>query len=118
MRDYFIIGLIAVALCGCTSPASRARNTYALLDDVSVPQEPNYDYKVVAVDGKPVERMHGYLATYVPYAVIEPGNHTLSLDPDVLSTAQATTLSASFEAGKTYRIKRENETVTVVEEIR
>jgi hypothetical protein len=68
MRDYFIIGLIAVALCGCTSAASRARNTYALLDDVSVPQEPNYDYKVVAVDGKPVERMHGYLATYVPYA--------------------------------------------------
>ena len=37
-------------------------------------------YTITSVDGRPVERVqHGILITRVPYALIDPGKHTLTL---------------------------------------
>jgi hypothetical protein len=73
-------------------------------------------YEVTAVDGKPVERARSPICTVVPYAIIEPGVHTLSLKPPSWSNIKATTVSASFESGKRYRLELNNEEVTVVED--
>jgi hypothetical protein len=74
---------------------------------------PKTGYRVVAVDGKAVERAQSPIDTVIPNAVIEPGAHTLSLEHHTGTTA---TVSASFEAGKRYRLELKNDEVTVAED--
>ena len=109
----FIVGIV---LGGCVATASRVHGPHATIDDVAVPATLDSGYKVVAVDGKPVERARSSIDTVVPVAIIQPGTHTLSIEPHFGATLEATTVSAAFEAGKRYRLKFEDEGVTVVED--
>jgi hypothetical protein len=115
-RDYFLIsiGLVVLCLCGCT--ALRPRSSYAIVNDVTN-QPIDAGYRVLDVDGKPVKRTEGIITTVIPMAIVEPGTHTLKIEPGK-DAVQVTTVSASFEAGKLYRIVPDgnNNSVTVVEE--
>ena len=116
MRGYSVIYITAITLCGCASPAPRVDRPHATVNDVAVRAPLDSGYQVVAVDGKPVKRARSSIHTVVPFALIEPGSHTLSVEPRSGGTLKATTVSASFEAGKRYRLKLENDEVTVVED--
>lgn len=112
MRIYPVICVIAIALCGCASITPRAEDSHAIVNDVT---GRDFECQVVAVDGKPVERLGSFfsLRTVIPNAIVEPGVHTLTLEP---RSGKNLTVSASFEAGKRYRIKLENDEVKVVED--
>jgi hypothetical protein len=73
-------------------------------------------YRLVAVDGKPVKRQDSHWVTVVPFAILEPGAHMLTLERGIGSDARTTTVSVLLEAGKRYRFKAEAETVVVVED--
>jgi hypothetical protein len=112
MRIYPVICVIAIALCGCVSITPRTADSHAIVNDVT---GTDVEYQVVAVDGKPVERLGSFFSirTVVPYVVVEPGTHSLSLMP---RSGETMTVSASFAAGKRYRLNQENDVVTVVED--
>lgn len=116
-RDYFLISIGLVALCMCSCTALRPRSTYAIVNDITGAETIDSGYLVLAVDGKPVKRTEGIITTVIPMAIVEPGTHTLKIEPGK-DAAQVTTVSASFEAGKLYRIvpDRNNNSVTVVED--
>jgi hypothetical protein len=116
---YSSAGAIVIAVCGCASTGSLVSAPHATLNDVAVKMEHEAGYKLVAVDGKPVERRQSRVSSVVPFALIEPGTHKLSLElkKTVISNPELTTITASFEAGKQYRFKVDQDVVTVVEDI-
>jgi len=93
-----------------------AARPYCLINDVNVAVSSDSGYRLVAVDGKPVKRQSSHWDTVIPYAILEPGVHTLTLERRIGSDATTTKVSASLEAGKRYRFKGEAETVVVVED--
>lgn len=110
MAKISIVGMFLTAVCGCTS-AGHLEARYAVVDDVT----DKAPLGVVAVDGKPVQRLHDSWVTVVPMALVDPGEHTLRLKPHDAESPAETTVSATFEAGKRYRLNRENGEVSVVE---
>jgi hypothetical protein len=96
------------------------------VNDVTVRPEFNSGYTLVAVDGKPVVRAHGTgmnsPVTYVPFAWVEPGTHSLTLkladdfkgNPPKLK--EEVTLTAKLEVDKRYRFAIKDGAITVVED--
>ena len=119
MRPVLAVGAVTLAACACAScESSTPAAPHAVINDVAVKHTVDSGYHLVAVDGKPVERVQSDgLITYVPLAIVEPGTHTLSLEPRDGSTPEVTTVTTTLEAGKRYRFKRENNSVTVVEDV-
>lgn len=111
-----VVGAVVTAICGCISSARRLDARYAIVDDVTGKAPSESGYCVVAVDGKPVQRARSGVDTVIPMALIDPGEHELSLNTRNAGSPAETIVSATFEAGKRYRIKNENGEVSVVED--
>lgn len=109
----FTVIIIAVTTCGCLSSGGSPRRR-AIVDDVTGKPPFVSDYGVVAVDGKPVKRWTDPFVTVVPLVELEPGTHTLTVrlaDED----GNRSTVTANFEAGKTYRVKSEHGKLSIEE---
>ena len=113
MRLFGIVTAIAVLCCGCST--SRQQLPHAIVDDVSsVKPAIDSGYRVMAVDGEPVERMSSSTVTMIPNAIIPEGKHTLTLESKDDSSAPLTTATADFEAEKHYRLEKRGKSVVVV----
>jgi hypothetical protein len=105
--------LAPVSICGCSFTAGQlAARPHCVIADVT----DKAGYLIAAVDGKPVERLHSHWYTIVPYAILEPGVHTLTLVPDVPGHGAPKTVTVTLEAGKRYNLRAEADTVIVAEE--
>jgi hypothetical protein len=119
MRAIWILIPLACASCGCA-----VERPHAVINDMTVRPEFETGYRVVAVDGKPVERAHGKvpssISSFAPLAWVQPGTHSLTLQMDNDFKAknsdqpQEVTISAKLEADNKYRIARKDGTVTLV----
>lgn len=98
-----------MALSGCVSSADHFRAQHAIIDDVNAHPPCLSAYCVVAVDGKPAQRAKSSVVTVIPMVVVEPGEHTLTIGE--------ATVTATFEAGKSYLIKSEDGELSVVEKV-
>jgi len=85
--------------------SSSCRNdSSAAINDVSVKVADNPGYSVTAVDGKPPKRRSNALVTVVPYVLLEPGHHVLTIrsdssaDPD----EREYTLEADVQKSQSY----------------
>ncbi len=120
-RTFLLVFVLSSAICGCA-----IERPHAVVNDVSVRQEFDSGYTLVAVDGKPVERAHGKgmnsLVDYVPFAWVEPGTHSLTLKRSVNSNSKIppvkaeVTITATLEANKRYRFDAKEGTVTLVDD--
>ena len=64
-------------------------------------------YETVEVDGSPVERVkHGVIVTRVPYALIEPGKHTLTITQKDDSTNGSIKYDVEILKGFKYRLDK------------
>ena len=109
------VGIVVIVGCGCISSAGRSTARYATVDDVTANSPFSSGYCVAAVDGKSVERARSATETVIPLALVDPGEHTLSLHTRGGETPVETNVTAVFEAGKRYRIKNDNGELSVVE---
>jgi hypothetical protein len=109
MREVIYAAAMVVLLAGCAS-RSRAPAGNVLLDDISVRGS---GYRVTRVDGVPAQRAESALESVVPYVLLTPGEHTLSVAG---SADRSTTVTAKFESGKRYRLERSAEGLSVVED--
>ena len=110
-----VILVLVLALCGCS--ALRNQRPHATINDLTVSAELDSGYRLIAVDGKPVEREEGIVNTVVPFAIVAPGNHTLTLEPQSASNNPKTKISVNVDAGKRYRFAVEKGNVVVVEDV-
>ena len=119
MRAIWVLVAALLVSCGCA-----VERPHAVINDMTVRPEFETGYRVVAVDGKPVERAHGKvpssISSIAPLAWVEPGTHklTLQMDNDLKAKnsdqPQELTISAKLEAEKKYRIAKKNGTVALV----
>jgi hypothetical protein len=109
MRDVIFFAVVIACLAGCSRSRSSAGNV--LLDDISVRGS---GYRVTRVDGVPAQRAESAVETVVPYVLLTPGEHTLSVEAG--SADRSTTVTAKFESGKRYRLERNAEGLSVVED--
>jgi hypothetical protein len=118
MQRLSVLGAVTVAVLGCASLGSLTPSSTsdAVIDDVTGKPPFVAGSCITAVDGHAVDRARGHVVTYVPVAIVTPGKHTLTVKLSDGETPETTTVSASFEAGKRYRIKRNNDSVIVVED--
>ncbi len=118
MQRFSVLGAMAVAVLGCASLNSLKpiSTTDAVIDDVTGRAPFIGGSCITAVDGQPVDRARGRVVTYVPVAIVRPGTHTLTVKLPEGETPETMTVSASFEAGKRYRIRRETDRVAVIED--
>jgi hypothetical protein len=110
-----VVGILVTALCGCISARGHFGVRHAIVDDVTGKSPFVSGYCVVAVDGKPVRRAKSATVTVIPMALVESGEHTLTLNVGSGDALAESTVTATFEAGKGYRIKSENGKLSVVE---
>ena len=119
MRAIWILTALVFASCGCA-----VERPHAVINDMTVRPEFETGYRVVAVDGKPVERAHGKvpssISSIAPLAWVQPGKHslTLQMDNDLkekhAELPQEVTISAKLEADKRYRIAMKDGTAALV----
>ncbi|MBC8871357.1 MAG: hypothetical protein H8E44_18175 [Planctomycetes bacterium] len=109
--------ILVTALGGCVSSPLHSVDRHAIVDDVTSKAPYIADNCVVAVDGKPVRRARSPTVTVIPMALVEAGEHTLTLNILSKDSLAYSTVTATFEAGKGYRIKSENGELSVVEKI-
>ena len=101
--------LISISAVGCA-----AHERYAYVNDVSVRSSLDLGYDVVAVDGMPVKRAAGKIATVVPVALVEPGMHTFTFQAEDPGNA-AVSVSATVESDKAYRLAMRDGEFALVE---
>jgi hypothetical protein len=119
MRAILILVALFFVVGGCA-----VERPHAIINDITVRPEFETGYRLVAVDGKPVERAHGKgmssISSFVPYAWVQPGTHSLTLQMDNDFKAknselpQEVTISAKLEAEKKYRIAMKDGTATLI----
>ena len=117
MQKLFLSLVALLAVCGCAMERPKG-----IINDLSVRQEFDSGYALVAVDGKPVDRPgHGEATTAPPFAWVEAGEHKLTLQPKLPDSKDPTlqkevTISAKIEPYKKYRFDKQNGSVTLVED--
>jgi hypothetical protein len=118
MQRLSLLGAVMVAVLGCAAVGSLtpSSTTHAIIDDVSGRPPIIAGYCITQVDGHGVERARSHVITYVPVAIVPPGKHTLTLELKDGETPTTTTVSASFVAGKRYRIRRQDDAIVVLED--
>ena len=109
MSRVAVSGCFGLLLCGCVSSTGSVGGRQAIVDDVTGKAPYLSGYCVDAVDGKPVRRATSSTVTVIPMALVDPGRHALTIGER--------TVTAVFEAGKSYRIKNEHGTLSVVEKV-
>ena len=114
MRSLALTLVMGATLCGCSISADR--KPHATINDVTVKAELDSGYRLIAVDGAPVERAQGHVATVVPFAIVKPGHRTLTLEDKGDPRMEHVTISADLEEGKRYRFAVHEGDVVVVEE--
>ncbi len=115
MRLYGTVFGVALLCCGCST--SRSLAPHAIVNDVSsVKPAIDSGYRVVAVDGEPVERVRSSTVTMIPDAIIPAGKHTLTLESKDDSSAAQKTATGDFAVGKHYRLTKQGESIVVVEQ--
>jgi hypothetical protein len=109
------IGVALLAISGCASTKSGGARNSSIINDVAVKAPLDSGYRVAAVDGKAAKRAEGgHFTTMVPVVIIQPGVHTLSLEPKEPGELKEVTITALIEGGKRYRLKHENDEVTLI----
>jgi hypothetical protein len=116
MQKLFLLATAALSVCGCAAERPRA-----IINDLTVREEFDSGYALVAVDGKPVQRTGGEISTSPPHAWVDAGEHSLTLRPKHSDTKDPTlqsevTISAKVEPYKRYRIAKQNDKVSLVED--
>lgn len=101
---------LVLVLTGCA-----VQQPYARVNDVSVNDSIDAGYLLVSIDGAPVRRARGEVATVVPVALVRPGTHTFELQSKRNPKAPPTTISAEVQADKEYRFAAKNNAVVLVE---
>ncbi len=92
---------------GCALTTPRDLKQYAVVDDCDVPVREGGGVRLVAVDGQPAKRIHHPFIDFIPVAYLEPGEHRLTIHPDIGASEGAsppTQLLVRVEAGKRYRL--------------
>jgi hypothetical protein len=114
----FLLPLAALlVVSGCATERPRG-----IINDLSVRQEFDSGYALVAVDGKPVDRPgHVEATTAPPFAWVDAGEHKLTLQPKLQDSKDPTlqkelTITAKIEPNKKYRFDKQNDRVTLVED--
>ena len=107
------IMLILMALItGCAS-----NNKFARINDVSVPIGLDTGYRVIAVDGNAENRVSSDIVSVVPYVLLKPGTHKLTLQ--TRDKKNQTTVICTVAADKSYRIADSGKgVITLVEDLR
>lgn len=117
MTRSLTIGLALVAISGCASTRSGGARNSSIINDVAVKAPLDSGYRVAAVDGQAARRAEGgHLRPMVPVVIIPPGVHTLSLEPKEPGELKEQTITAVIDGGKRYRLKHENDEVTLVDD--
>src|SRR6185369_6520257 len=99
----FILG-ITLFLASCAKNDATVRD--AQINDVAVPSELDSGYMVVAIDGRPEKRVKGIINTYVPFVVIAPGEHTLTIQKrPYLNSKEKISGKVKVESGLRYRLQ-------------
>jgi hypothetical protein len=116
MQKLIVAASAALAICGCTMERPRA-----IVNDLSVREEFDSGYALVAVDGKPVERAGEGVSTTPPFAWVDSGEHALTLKPKHSDSKDPTlqsevTITAKVEPYKKYRIAKQNDRISLVED--
>lgn len=93
--------LLLILVAGCAAPR------HAVIDDVSLPDMLDTEYRVVGVDDAPVKRAKSSVHTVAPLVLVPPGTHTFALESP--HDPEAKTLEATVEEGKEYRIALDEE---------
>lgn len=106
------IGLALMAISGCAK--SGGPKNSSIINDVAVKAPLDSGYRVAAVDGKAAKRAEG--KSMVPVVIVQPGVHTLSLEPKEPGELKEVSIIAPIEGGKRYRLKHENDEVTLVDD--
>ena len=104
--------LLGIAALGCTATAVPADK--AVVNDVAVPAALDSGYRITKVDGKLVERARSQFVSVVPFVLLDEGEHTLSLQAASGKSLPDTAVTATFEVGKRYRLKKDGDVVSVV----
>jgi len=114
MRSLALLLVVGVTLCGCS--VSQTPGPHATINDVAAKPQLDSGYRLIAVDGRPVERARSALATVVPFALVEPGRRALTLEAKRDPALEHVTISAELEEGKRYRFAVEGGNIVVVED--
>ena len=109
ITPYFLATLLFTTACTTTN------HSYAIFDDVSSTGTSS-GYRLIKIDGKDVQRDSSQIATVIPYAHLEPGNHELTFKRDFndicsYDRPEELTLGAEIEAGKKYMLFRIGDSV-------
>src|ERR1700736_5561424 len=95
------------ALATCLICLTSCRDhSAATVNDVSVPTSQSAGYRVVTVDGAPPKRASSSIITVVPYVLLDPGHHSLTVrsdSPDQTNTAEQT-LEIDVLRGQRYNL--------------
>lgn len=113
------VSLCAVVVAvGVSAGCSSMKPLKSVINDVSVAEQLDSGYTVVAVDGAKVVRAKpGKEASVAPVVIVEPGLRTLTLEPKAgASGTEPLKIAATLEPAKTYRIgKQADGSLTLVE---
>ncbi|QDV67171.1 hypothetical protein Poly24_08630 [Rosistilla carotiformis] len=89
---------------------------YAVINDITVRQGLDSGYRLIAVDDRPEKRRKGRFVTFVPVALVNPGNRKLTLQKkDHVSESNAT-IFAQLKQGTRYRIKLQDGKLNLVKD--
>lgn len=116
MRKVVSLQVILVALVGCATGGNPFPADKALVNDVSVSAALDSGYRVSEVDGVPAQRAYSGVVTVVPYVVLTAGEHTLAVESRSGNSLPTAEVTATFEAGKRYRLERKANALLVVED--
>jgi len=115
----FIVTLIVIAYGATSGVFEQDTNGYAVINDIAVRRGIDSGYRLIAVDGHDVRRIRGRFVTMVPFALVPPGEHSLTVESkDGNSSKTMLTFVAKLEIGKRYRFELNEDTLSVIEDAR
>ena len=102
--------LLASAACGHNTPN-------AFINEVAVPIADDSDYWVTAVDGAPATRAASKHITVVPFVILRPGEHVLTVEKKgQRSSSRKITGKVLISKAARYRLQVKDDKISVVEE--
>jgi hypothetical protein len=93
MRHILTTAVLLVVASGCSDRAGKA-----VIDDYPG----GGGYKIVSIDGTPLERASSAIATMVPYILAKPGTHAFKAT--TLQGAEQFAFNATVNADRKYRV--------------
>ncbi len=111
-----LLAFLLFTATGCVSGTNPFPTDRAIINDVAVRSQLDSGYRVTQVDGQAADRAQSKLVTVVPFVLVKPGERRLGLQPRTGEDLSPIEVTATFDAGKRYRLKRDGDVVTVVED--